>query len=185
IYLIIEEMDRRYRESFDQSRGDWYDRFRATAILWDGQVRMANLSIIAGHSVNGVAALHTDILKETVFRDFYALTPEKFNNKTNGVTHRRFLREANPALSRLITGKIGEGWLTDAGQLEKLLAWENDEAFLDAIMVARQENKRKLCDYIGRHFGIECDPNSVFDIHVKRIHAYKRQLLSAFKVLAL
>ena len=185
VYLIIEEIDRRYRLSFDQSIPNWYERWKNTTILWDGEVRMANLSVIAGHSVNGVAALHTEILKETVFSDFYALTPEKFNNKTNGVSHRRFLREANPELSALISGKIGSGWLTDATELEKLLAWRGDGAFLDELTAVKQRKKEQLCAYIVRQSGVQCDPNSVFDVHVKRIHAYKRQLLSAFKILAL
>ena len=185
IYLIIEEMDHRYRDSMDHSRPDWYDRWKATAILWDGQVRMANLSVIAGHSVNGVAALHTDILKKTVLRDFYALAPEKFNNKTNGVAHRRFLLESNPELSALITERIGENWIMDAAQLKKLRAFEHDEAAQDAFLAVKLEKKRQLCDYIAKNFGIVCDPRSVMDVHVKRIHAYKRQLLSAFKILAL
>ncbi|MBQ4550239.1 MAG: glycogen/starch/alpha-glucan phosphorylase [Oscillospiraceae bacterium] len=185
IYLIIEETHRRYREGFDRSIPNWFERYKATAILWDDQVRMANLSVIGGHSVNGVAALHTEILKETVLKDFYALTPEKFNNKTNGVAHRRFLLEANRELSDLITSRIGEGWIRDAEELKKLLAFQDDEAFLDALLSVKRQKKQQLCDYIAQRFGIVCDPDSVFDIHVKRIHAYKRQLLSAFKVLAL
>ncbi len=185
IYLIIEEADRRYRAGFDQLGPGAYDHLKATAILWDGQVRMANLSIIGGHSVNGVAALHTDILKSTVFQDFYALVPEKFNNKTNGVSHRRFLLESNPALSALISSRIGEGWITDADELEKLLPLADDGEFLDALTAVKRQNKAALARSISRDFGIECDPDSVFDVHVKRIHAYKRQLLSAFKVLAL
>ncbi len=185
IYLIIEEIDRRYRESFDKSIPNWYERWKNTAILWDGSVRMANLSIIGSHSVNGVAALHTEILKESVFADFYALTPEKFNNKTNGVSHRRFLRESNEELSHLITEKIGEGWLTNATELTKLRAFERDETVLRSLALTKYSKKRQLCAYIRKSFGIECDPRSVFDVHVKRIHGYKRQLLSAFKVLSL
>ena len=185
VYLIVEEIDRRYRLCFDQSIPNWYERWKNTTILWDGEVRMANLSIIAGHSVNGVAALHTKILQETVFSDFYALTPEKFSNKTNGVSHRRFLRESNPELSALITEKLGEGWLTEARELAGLLQWREDEDFLHALTAVKRAKKEQLCRYIKDKFDIECDPDSVFDVHVKRIHAYKRQLLSAFKVLAL
>ncbi len=185
VYLIIEEIDRRYREGFDRSLPNWYERWKNTAILWDGSVRMANLSVIGAHSVNGVAALHTEILKQSVFADFYALTPEKFNNKTNGVSHRRFLRESNRELSRFISERIGEGWLTDARELEKLLTFTEDENALRELMHTRALNKQRLCAYIRRDFGIECDSESVFDVHVKRIHGYKRQLLSAFKVLSL
>ena len=185
VYLIIEEIDRRYREGFDRSLPNWYEHWKNTAILWDGQVRMANLSIIGSHSVNGVAALHTQILKESVFADFYALTPEKFSNKTNGVSHRRFLRESNRELSALISEKIGEGWLTHAAELEKLLPYADDPAFLQRLGEVKREKKVQLCAYIREKCHIDCDPDSVFDVHVKRIHGYKRQLLSAFKVLSL
>ena len=185
VYLIVEELDRRYRENFDQSRPGWYELWKSTAILWDGQVRMANLSVICSHSVNGVAALHTRILQETVLRDFYALCPEKFNNKTNGVTHRRFLLEANAPLASLITSRIGPGWITDARELEGLRAFRDDDAFLDELTAVKRLSKERLSVYIAGRFGIGCDASSVFDVHVKRIHAYKRQLLSAFKVLAL
>ena len=185
VYLIIEEIDRRYREGFDRSLPNWYERWKNTAILWDGQVRMANLSIIGSHSVNGVAALHTQILKESVFADFYALTPEKFNNKTNGVSHRRFLRESNRELSALISEKIGEGWLTHATELKGLLPYADDPAFLQRLGEVKREKKVQLCAYIREKCSIDCDPDSVFDVHVKRIHGYKRQLLSAFKVLSL
>ena len=185
IYLIIEEIDRRWRESFDQRVPGWHDRLLSTAVLGDGQVRMANLSVIGGHSCNGVAALHTEILEKTVMKDFYALTPEKFNNKTNGVSHRRFLLQANPALAGLLTEKLGTGWVRDAAELEKLLAWQNDGEFLRELARAKRAGKERLSQYIARYFGIACDPDSVFDVQVKRIHAYKRQLLNAFKILAL
>ncbi len=185
IYQIIEEIDRRYCADFDRSQPDWQEKLKNTAILWDGQVHMANLSIIGSYSVNGVAALHTDILKTEVLKDFYALTPEKFNNKTNGVTHRRFLAEANPSLSRLITSAIGPDWLGNAMRLEELLPYQDDPAFLAEMAKSKRENKVRLGNYIEKTMGISIDPDSVFDIQVKRIHAYKRQLLAAFKVMHL
>ena len=185
LYMIIEEIDRRYRESFDQSQPNAREKLAATAILWDGKVRMANLSILCGCSVNGVAALHTDILKKDVLRSFYELTPEKFNNKTNGVSHRRFLIQSNPGLTRLITSAIGDGWKRDAQQLEQLLPLQSDAAFLQQLQAVKRENKCRLADFVAAHNGIVLDPDSIFDVQVKRIHAYKRQLLSAFKILRL
>ena len=185
VYQIIEEIDRRYVASFDRSQRDWQEKLKNTAILWDGQVHMANLSIIGAYSVNGVAALHTEILKSEVLKDFYAMTPEKFNNKTNGVTHRRFLAEANPPLSRLITDAIGDGWMGNANELEKLLPYREDPAFLAALRDVKRQNKVRLGNYIADTMGIAVDPDSIFDIQVKRIHAYKRQLLAAFKVMDL
>ena len=185
LYMIIEEIDRRYREGFDQSQPNAREKLAATAILWDGKVRMANLSILCGYSVNGVAALHTDILKKDVLRSFYELTPEKFNNKTNGVSHRRFLIQSNPGLTRLITSAIGDGWKRDAQQLEQLLPLQSDAAFLQQLQAVKRENKCRLADFVAAHNGIVLDPDSIFDVQVKRIHAYKRQLLSAFKILRL
>ncbi len=185
IYQIIEEIDRRYCAAFDRSQPDWQERLRNTAILWDGQVRMANLSIIGAYSVNGVAALHTEILKTSVLRDFYTLTPEKFNNKTNGVTHRRFLAEANPGLRSLITNTIGPDWMGNALELQKLLPYREDAAFLTALRQIKRQNKVRLGNYIAKTMGIAVDPDSIFDIQVKRIHAYKRQLLAAFKIIHL
>ena len=185
IYRIIEEIDRRYCAAFDRSQPDWQERLRNTAILWDGQVRMANLSIIGAYSVNGVAALHTEILKTSVLRDFYTLTPEKFNNKTNGVTHRRFLAEANPGLRSLITNTIGPDWMGNALELQKLLPYREDAAFLTELRQIKRQNKVRLGNYIAKTMGIAVDPDSIFDIQVKRIHAYKRQLLAAFKIIHL
>lgn len=185
VYQIIEEIDRRYCAAFDRTQEDWQERLRNTAILWDGQVHMANLSIIGSYSVNGVAALHTEILKTSVLKDFYALTPEKFNNKTNGVTHRRFLAEANPSLSRLITEAIGPGWMGDALELQKLLPYREDATFLLKLRESKRINKLRLGNYIADTMGIAVDPDSIFDIQVKRIHAYKRQLLAAFKIMHL
>lgn len=185
VYMIVEEIDRRWRESLLKAGGNGHDILCSTAVLWDNEVRMANLSIIGSHSVNGVAALHTEILKESVFRDFYKLSPEKFNNKTNGVSHRRFLVQSNPALTRLITDAIGDDWIEDMTELESLLDFRTDTAFLQRLREVKQENKVRLANYIYRTSGVMIDPQSVFDIQVKRIHAYKRQLLNAFKVLDL
>ena len=184
-FQIIEEIDRRWRESFDQSVPGWHDRQQATAVIGGGFVRMANLSVIGGHSVNGVAKLHTEILKNTVLRDFYAISPEKFNNKTNGVSHRRFLLQANPGLSRYITERIGDGWIEQPEKLEGLLAYADDTESLRELAKVKLAAKKKLCDYIARDFGITCNPDGLIDVQVKRIHAYKRQLLNAFKILAL
>ena len=183
LYEIIEEIARRFRESFPTDNPEWREMFQKTAILWDGEVRMANLSIVCSHSVNGVAELHTKILKEQVFKEFYELTPEKFNNKTNGVTHRRFLAEANPSYAKLITDTIGKGWLDDAFELKKLEAHVDDEQFLRAMAASKHENKVRLAKYIEEVSGVTVDPDSVFDVQVKRFHAYKRQLLNIFKVM--
>ena len=185
VYMMIEEIDRRYREAFDRTKPGWQERLEDTSILWDGQVRMANLCVITSFSVNGVAALHTDIIKKTIFKDFNDITPEKFNNKTNGVSHRRVLIQANPGLTELITSAIGEGWKRDPMQLTGLDAMSTDAAFLDGLHRVKRENKCRLAEYVKQISGIILDPDSVFDIQVKRIHAYKRQLLNAFKVMDL
>ena len=183
LYQIIDEIARRFRESFPTDNPEWREMFQKTAILWDGEVRMANLSIVCSHSVNGVAELHTKILKEQVFKEFYELTPEKFNNKTNGVTHRRFLAEANPSYAKLITKAIGTRWLDDAFELKKLEQFVDDEDFLLAMAASKRENKVRLASYIKDVCGITVNPDSVFDVQVKRFHAYKRQLLNIFKVM--
>ncbi len=185
LYMVIETIDHRYRDSFDRSLDNWQEHLRNTAILWDGQVRMANLSIICGHSVNGVAKIHTEILKDDVLKSFYLLEPEKFNNKTNGITHRRFLAEANPGLSKLITSAIGDGWLKNADELNKLLPFKEDKAFLEKFEQTKRENKVRLSNYIEQQTGVSLDPDSIFDIQVKRFHAYKRQLLNLLKVMHL
>lgn len=185
VYDFVEEIDRRYRESFPRDRENWQELHRNTAILWDGQVRTANLSVICGHAVNGVATLHTEILKRDVLKDFYTLTPEKFQNKTNGITHRRFLAEANPSYSKLITNAIGNGWMKDASQLEKLEAFKNDSEFLAEMDKSKRENKERLAKYIYETSGVVVDCDSIFDIQVKRFHAYKRQLLNILKVMHL
>ncbi|MBQ3283276.1 MAG: glycogen/starch/alpha-glucan phosphorylase [Atopobiaceae bacterium] len=182
-YMYIEEIHRRYHESFPTDSPNWQEQFRTTAPLWDGQVRMANLSIICSHSVNGVSDLHTNILKQSVLKDFYELEPEKFNNKTNGISHRRFLAEANPPLAKLITTTIGDRWMDDASQLSKLANYEDDPAFLEDLMAARRRAKERLAHYVATTTGVELDVDSVFDVQVKRFHAYKRQLLNVMKVL--
>ena len=185
IYMIIEEIDRRYRDDFDQTIPGWHEMLDRTAILSDGQVHMANLSVICSYSVNGVAALHTEILKASVLNDFYTLRPEIFNNKTNGVSHRRFLIESNPGLASLINETIGDAWIRKPERLQDLLAYENDSALLEKLAAVKRENKVRLSNYISRTMEIDVDPDSVFDVQVKRIHAYKRQLLAAFKILDL
>ena len=183
LYMFIEEIDRRFRETFPRMGSDWHNLLQDTAILWDGQVRMANLSVIFSNSVNGVSALHTEIIKNTVLSSFYMLTPEKFNNKTNGVSHRRFLGNANPTLASVITDAIGDKWLEDATQFERLLAYKDDDAFLAQWADAKKAAKLRLAAYVKETTGVVIDTNTVFDTQVKRFHAYKRQLLSVFKVM--
>ena len=185
VYMFIEEIDRRYRENFPQTNPNWHEQLQNTAILWDGQVRMANLSVIFSHSVNGVSALHTSILEQSVLKDFYDLTPEKFNNKTNGVSHRRFLGNANPPYAKLICDAIGDGWLKDADELKKLEPFENDPGFLEGFEQAKAADKVRLAKYVKETTGVVMDTNMIFDVQVKRFHAYKRQLLNAFKVMDL
>ncbi len=185
VYMIIEEIDRRYRESFDTTQPGWQEQLKATAILWDGQVRMANLSVIGSHSVNGVAALHTEILKQDVLKEFYRLTPQKFNNKTNGVSHRRFLIEADPRLAALLDEAIGTDWRHEPQRLRALLPLTGDAALGERLAEVKRGNKCRLADYIRRQSGLAVDPDSLFDVQVKRIHAYKRQLLNVFKIMEL
>lgn len=183
VYQIIDEISRRWHESFDTTQEGWQERLRQTAILWDGEVRMANLSVICSHSVNGVAKIHSDIIKNNVLKDFYALTPEKFNNKTNGISHRRFFAEANPTYAKLVTEAIGDGWLKDAFELEKLKGFQNDTEFLRAVGASKRANKERLAAYVKAETGLVIDPNTVFDVQVKRFHAYKRQLMNIMKVM--
>ena len=183
VYQIIDEISRRWHESFDTTQEGWQERLRQTAILWDGEIRMANLSVICSHSVNGVAKIHSDIIKNIVLKDFYALTPEKFNNKTNGISHRRFFAEANPTYAKLVTEAIGDGWLKDAFELEKLKEFKNDTEFLKAVGASKRANKERLAAYVKAETGLVIDPNTVFDVQVKRFHAYKRQLMNIMKVM--
>ena len=185
IYMIIEEIDRRYKQYISTLPGDYYNNCRKLGIIVDSEVRMANLSIVGSHSVNGVAGIHTKILKESLFRDYYELEPGLFNNKTNGISQRRFLMQSNPDLTALITELLGDGWKQDFSQIGRLREYAGDEDVLRKLLEVKRKNKVRLAEYIARTSHIAVDPDSVFDVQVKRIHAYKRQLLAAFKVLAL
>ena len=185
VYQIIDEINRRWREGFDMSQPESAERLRATAVLWDGEVRMANLSVICSHSVNGVAKIHTDILKASTLKDFAALKPAMFNNKTNGICHRRFFAESNPTYAKLVSEAIGDAWLDDASELEKLTAFEGDDSFLERVGASKRANKIRLAEYVKRECGLVIDPNTIFDVQVKRFHAYKRQLLNIMKVMDL
>lgn len=185
VYLIIEEIDRRWKEQLSQSGQYTHENAKKTAILWDGEARMANLSIIGSYSVNGVAELHTQILINSVFNTFYQLDPEKFNNKTNGVSHRRFLIQSDPGLTSLVTDCIGDGWKSDMSKIKNFENYADDSEVLSRLALVKRENKLRLAKYVKEHNGLIIDPDSIFDVQVKRIHAYKRQLLNAFKVLDL
>ena len=185
IYQIVEEINRRFVEQIQQMYPGNQDKIRKMAIIYDGQVRMANLAIVGGFSVNGVARLHTEILKKEELRDFYEMMPEKFNNKTNGITQRRFLLHGNQLLADWITNKIGDGWITDLAQIGKLKAYVDDEQARKEFMEIKYRNKVRLAAYIKKHNGIEVDPNSIFDVQVKRLHEYKRQLLNIMHVMYL
>ena len=185
IYQIVEEINRRFCYKLINKYKFDSERIRRMAIVADGQVRMAYLAIVGSHSVNGVAALHTEILKHDVLKDFYEIYPERFNNKTNGITQRRWLLKANPSLAELITDTIGDGWVTDLYELKKLLPYKEDEAFRKRFMEIKYENKVKLAQFIKERNNIEVDPNSIFDIQIKRLHEYKRQLLNILHVMYL
>ena len=154
-------------------------------IIYDGQVKMAHLAIAAGFSVNGVAKLHTEILKNQELKDFYEMMPEKFNNKTNGITQRRFLLHGNPLLAKWVTNKIGQGWITDLSQIGRLTPYVDDAVAQKEFMDIKYQNKVRLAKYIKEHNGIDVDPNSIFDVQVKRLHEYKRQLLNILHVMYL
>ncbi len=185
IYQIVEEINRRFLCMIQMKYPNDHDKIRNMAIIYDGEVRMAYLAIVGSHAVNGVAALHTEILKKDVLHDFYEMMPEKFNNKTNGITQRRFLLHGNPRLSAWITDRIGDGWITDLSQLSKLKVYADDEKALQEFRNIKYQNKQRLAKYILEHNGIEVDPNSIFDIQVKRLHEYKRQLLNILHVMHL
>lgn len=180
---IIHEIDRRQRIALNERFPGDYGKIEYMAVIHnDGQVSMANLCLTACHSVNGVAALHTEILKKETFKDYYSIYPYKFKNMTNGVTFRRWLYKANPELSNLITESIGDGWIKDYNELEKLLPYADDKAFREKFAEIKLNNKKILAKYISDHNGIVVDPNSLFDVQVKRLHEYKRQLLKAFHI---
>ncbi len=185
IYMIVEEINRRFCEFLINKYGNNADKIRKMAIIADGQVRMAWLAIVGSHSVNGVAALHTEILKNQELKDFYEIYPEKFNNKTNGITQRRWLGHANPELAKLIAENIGDGFYTDLSELEKLVPLADDKNFQKKFMDIKKANKIALADYFKANMGIEIDPNSIYDIQVKRLHEYKRQLLNILHVMSL
>jgi starch phosphorylase len=185
IYMIIEEIDRRFKEDLKRKFIDNKEGINNTQILKDGYVWMVNLAIIGSSSVNGVAKLHTEILKKDVFKEYFRIFGYKFNNKTNGVNHRRFLLAANPKLSRLITEAIGPNWKEDAGELKKLHVLKDDHSFLEQLAKVKYDNKCRLAERVKAKQGVDLDPKSIFDVHVKRIHAYKRQLLNVLKIMHL
>ena len=185
VYQIVEEINKRFVDEIKQKYPENEEKIRKMAILYDGQVRMANMAIVAGFSVNGVAALHTEILKHQELKDFFEMMPEKFNNKTNGITQRRFLLHGNPLLANWVTEHIGDGWITDLSQMAKLKPLVNDPKALKEFMEIKYQNKVRLAKYIKEHNGIDVDPNSIFDVQVKRLHEYKRQLLNIMHVMYL
>ena len=185
IYQIIEEINRRFVEEIQKKYPGNQEKIRKMAIIYDGQVKMAHLAICAGYSVNGVAALHTEILKNQELKDFYEMMPEKFNNKTNGITQRRFLLHANPLLADWETEHIGDEWITDLAQISKLKVYVDDEKAQQEFMNIKYQNKLRLAKYIREHNGIDVDPRSIFDVQVKRLHEYKRQLLNILHVMYL
>ena len=184
IYMIIEEIDRRYMNELEESKYD-HDKIYRMSIIDNNDIKMANLSIVGSHSVNGVAKLHTELLKKEVLKDFYDHEPEKFNNKTNGIAHRRWLISSNTELSNFITGLISEDWKTDTRKLKELEAHRNDKAVLEKIGQIKYNNKERLAKFIKEKYDIDVNPNSIFDVQIKRLHAYKRQLLNALHILHL
>ena len=185
VYQIVEEINRRFVEELKVKYPGNQDKIRKMAVIYDGQVKMANLAIVAGFSVNGVAKLHTEILEKQELKDFYEMFPEKFNNKTNGITQRRFLLHGNPLLADWITGKIGDDWITDLSHLSRLKIYVDDEKCQREFMQIKYQNKLRLAKYIKENNGVEVDPRSVFDVQVKRLHEYKRQLLNILHVMYL
>ena len=188
IYQIVDEINRRFvdqimRQYSNLPSIDVQDKIRSMAILYDNQVKMAHLAIVGGHSVNGVARLHTEILKKRELKDFYEMMPEKFNNKTNGITQRRFLMHANPLLADWVTEKVGEDWITDLSLIGNLKSIAGDKKAQKEFMEIKFENKKRLAEYIRKHNGVEVDPRSIFDVQVKRLHEYKRQFLNILHVM--
>ena len=183
IYQIVKEIDNRFRSKIWSLTGD-AGRVERMAVISNGAVRMANLCVAVCHKVNGVSALHSQILKDTIFRDFYTLEPDKFTNVTNGIAHRRWLCQANPGLTKSLTGIIGDGFVYDAGELSKLREYADDTAVLDELRKIKTANKQNFAKIVKNKTGISLDPNSIFDVQVKRLHEYKRQHLNAFNILA-
>ena len=189
IYQIVEEINKRFisqiEEVYHNAGVNVQEKIKKMAIIYDGEVKMANLAIVAGYSVNGVARLHTEILKKESLKDFYDMMPEKFNNKTNGITQRRFLLHGNPLLADWVTSHIGSEWITDLSQIHKLAIYAEDKKAQQEFMNIKYQNKVRLAEYILEHNGIEVDPRSIFDVQVKRLHEYKRQLLNILHVMYL
>ena len=185
VYQIVEEINRRFVIEIQKKYPGDQEKVRKMAIIYDGQVKMAHLAIAAGYSVNGVARLHTEILKHQELKDFYQMMPEKFNNKTNGITQRRFLLHGNPLLADWVTSHIGDEWITDLSQISRLKIYADDEKAQQEFMNIKYQNKVRLAKYIQEHNGITVDPRSIFDVQVKRLHEYKRQLLNILHVMYL
>ena len=190
IYQIVEEINRRFVLQIEQKYAhvlgvNVQEKIRKMAILYDGQVKMAHMAIVAGYSVNGVARLHTEILKEQELRDFYEMFPDRFNNKTNGITQRRFLLHGNPLLAEWVTSKVGPEWVTDLPKIGALKTLAEDKTAQKEFMEIKYQNKLRLAKYIKEHNGIEVDPTSIFDVQVKRLHEYKRQLMNILHVMYL
>lgn len=186
IFMIIKEINERFCRELWDKYGIWdFDKIGDMAIIADHYVKMAHLAIVGSHSVNGVAELHTEILKNKELHDFYRIYPEKFNNKTNGITHRRWLLNSNKELTDLISRKIGKEWIRETDQMKKLLQFKDDKEFKEKLYEIKQHNKQKLADYIEENHGIEINVNSIFDVHAKRLHEYKRQVLNALHILHL
>ena len=185
VYQIVEEINRRFVNEVQRKYPGNQDKLAKMAIIYDGQVKMANLAIVAGYSVNGVARLHTEILKNQQLKDFYQMFPEKFNNKTNGITQRRFLLHGNPLLADWVTGHIGDEWITDLPQIAKMKVYADDTKAQQEFMNIKYQNKLRLAKYVKEHNGIDLDPRSIFDVQVKRLHEYKRQLMNILHVMYL
>ena len=185
IYQIVEEINKRFILQIQERYPGDYEKVKSMAIIYDGQVKMAHLAIAASFSVNGVARLHTEILKNQELKDFYQMMPEKFNNKTNGITQRRFLLHGNPLLADWVTSKIGDDWITDLAHINELAIYADDEKCQKEFMQIKYQNKVRLAKYIKEHNNVEVDPRSIFDVQVKRLHEYKRQLLNILHIMHL
>ena len=185
IYQIVEEINRRFIIEIQKQYPNNYEKVKKMAIIMDGQVKMAHLAIVAGFSVNGVAKLHTEILKKRELKDFYEMMPQKFNNKTNGITQRRFLLHGNPLLAKWVTEHVGDEWITDLPKIKELELYVDDEKAQHEFMNIKYQNKVRLAKYIKEHNGIDVDPRSIFDVQVKRLHEYKRQLMNILHVMYL
>lgn len=185
LYMIVHEINERWcRDLWNRFPGEW-DRIREMAVIADGYVHMAHMAVVGSHSVNGVAKIHTEILKKSVLKKFYEYSPSKFNNKTNGITHRRWLMKANPDLCELISETIGRSWMAHAGDLHKLISHVDDPVFAEKLAMVKLSNKEHLADYVRKTTGQTVDPRSIFDCHVKRIHNYKRQVLNVMHIMDL